>query len=262
MVDEKSWRMGFCSVQGASIDWGMSYEPPFRLSDMNLFDARQVVYHGTNAHAYSEGQIEQFHTQPLSGRGGAFFSSDRSLAAQYGERVYAVQLNLKNPLVVDAGGSSWCALSENTRIDGRVPEALSKASRKQADELTQLFRDMSELFGDEPVGDGEARPKIPASAQDLAGRTLGDIPGLAQGSLETDDIVKTARKMGFDGVVFRQVQDSPTYDALYARVVCDVYVAFHPDQIKHVDEKKLETSRLAQAFVEGLTTPKKMAHPT
>ena len=207
-----------------------------------------VVFHGTNAHAYSEGGIESFHTQPASGRGGAFFTSDRGLAAQYGERVYDVHLSLKNPLIVEGDGKSWGSMSGDTRIDGGVPDALRLASQKAANELTTLFADMDELFAVE----GEAvvaSPKIQVGATSLAARTLGDIPGLDTEGLETDAIVKTARKMGFDGVVFRNVQDSPTLDSGYAKVLADVYVAFDSQQIRHVAQLQMEAALNARDFL-------------
>ena len=219
-----------------------------------------VLFHGSNSHAYSEGGIESFITQPASGRGGAFFTNDRGLAAQYGERVYEVHLNLKNPLIVEVDGKSWGSMSGETRIDGGVPHALRMASQKDADDLTALFADMDELF--ETEGEVEmATPWIAADAITLANRTLGHIPGLAGEGLETDAIVKTARKMGFDGVVFRNVQDSPTLDQGYAKVLADVYVAFDSHQIRHVATRQMDAALSARGFVESLPLPSSAAAP-
>lgn len=51
---------------------------------------------------------------------------------------------------------------------------------------------------------------------------------LAAKRLEIDDIVKVARKRGFDGAIFQNVQNSPTLDPNCAKDLSDVCVAFHP----------------------------------
>ena len=92
--------------------------PAFRrwFGDSKVVDERGeplVVYHGTNAHAYSPGErIEVFGT---GSRGGAFFSSDPRIASQYGERVYAVYLRLESPLVLHAAGRGWTDLRGSSR---------------------------------------------------------------------------------------------------------------------------------------------------
>lgn len=189
-----------------------------------------VVYHGTNAHAYTGGEIETFYTRPDSGRGASFFSSDSGIARQYGEKVYSVYLRMEKPLIVDGAGGTWGTLSEKSLISGSVPDGLKAASRRDAEKLTKVFEELKDLLDD---GDAvEAVPKIPVDAVDLNGLTLGDLPGVSGDGLETDTIVKAARGLGFDGVIFRNIQDSPTVDQGYKKTLSEVYAVFKPEQIK------------------------------
>lgn len=188
-----------------------------------------VVYHGTNAHAYVGGQINVFNTNPGSGRGAAFFSSNSDIAAQYGEKQYATYLSVKNPLVVDADGAYWSVIKGVSKISGAATDAAKQASQKSADEMNALFAEMSDLLGGDATG---VDAKIKKDATDLSGLQLKDLPGFSDGEFETDAVVKAAKKLGFDGVIFRNVQDSPTFDASYGKHLSDVYAAFSPTQIK------------------------------
>lgn len=190
-----------------------------------------VVYHGTNAHAYVKGEIEVFNTRPDSGRGGAFFTSSKELADQYGEKTYATYLRMSKPLVVYAAGNGWTTLGAASKVSGPATDTLKAESGKAAKRMTDIFAELDELF-DEKTPAVEASPKIGPNDTSLDGKTLGDLPGLDGAEMETDAVVKAARKLGFDGVIFKDVQDSPTADAGYTKVLSDVYAVFSPTQIK------------------------------
>lgn len=190
-----------------------------------------VVYHGTNAHAYSpDEEIKNFHTNPESGRGAAFFTSNKSLAHEYGEKVYHTYLKLKNPLVIDAQGKHWSSISHNSPIKGEATEQLNVAIKQKHDDIENIAKDMQELFGD---------PYTPKEFQSIKGSLEGyklrHIPGLEHDDLETDQVVKAAKKHGFDGVVFHNVKDIPTNDHGYRHDTADVYAVFHPQHIKSTD---------------------------
>ena len=200
------------------------------------------VYHGTNAHAYARGErIEAFGT---SSRGAAFFSSDPRIAGQYGERVYAVYLRLENPLVVDAGGRGWTALGAASRIEGRITPPVRAALQEREDrqnrgneEIAALLAEFDDLLADveasSPAPAPTMRRGIDARKDSLSGYTLGDLLLMDDNdSRETDDVAKSARTLGFDGVIFKNVQDSPTFDAGYSRFLSDIYAVFSPTQIK------------------------------
>ena len=77
------------------------------------------------------------------------------------------------------------------------------------------------------------RRGIDARKDSLSGHTLGDLLLMDDNdSRETDDVAKSARTLGFDGVIFKNVQDSPTFDTGYSRFLSDIYAVFRPTQIK------------------------------
>lgn len=189
-----------------------------------------VVYHGSNYHAYVGGEINVFQTLPASGRGAAFFSSSKELAGEYGEKVYSVYLRMENPLVVFGDGKSWATLDHTAKIGGRVTDALRTYHQKQAQDLDAIFRDLA-LGGEDEI---PTQSKIPDNIGELDQFRLNIMPDMS-GSVETDTIVKQARRMGYDGVIFREINDSPTHDrVLYKNTATDVYAVFHPGQIKSV----------------------------
>lgn len=220
---------------GGSSELGQSDAFAKWFGDSKVVDADGkplVVYHGTNAHAYSPGEsIEVFNTRPTSGRGGAFFTDSQQLAEQYGERVYNTYLSMQNPLVVYADGKGWTTISGKSRVGGGITDTARQESERDAKKMSDVFAELAELF-DEPAETVTAKAKLAADATDLEGKTLGDLPGLDGESLETDAVVKAARRLGYDGVIFKNVQDSPTSDAGYERVLSDVFAVFNPTQIK------------------------------
>lgn len=191
-----------------------------------------ALYHGTNAHAYSPGkEIEAFNTRPDSGRGAAYFTPDRALAASYGEKIYKTYHSMQNPLIVDVGHHGWGSIPATAKIiAGKVTPELRSHSAKHTSNMNKLFDEMAELFGDA----GEPMKDPLDGIHDLAGLPLRTLPKHRDAdTLETDQIAKTARDYGFDGVIFKNVNDAPTSDKhLYQQKSSDVYAAFHPNKIK------------------------------
>ena len=191
----------------------------------------KVFYHGTNAHEYTGGTIHNFHTRPNSGRGAAFFSDSHDLASQYGKTVYPVYLRGSNHLHVDANGRGWSDLDPDSKISGHPTPELVNHFGKRANEMNSLFKDMSELFPDEPDGN-DVKPKLTSDHTSISHLKLSD---LDVGN-ETDTVAKGARKHGFTGVVFHNVYDSPVHDKnLYDRKKSTVVAMYNPNDIKSVD---------------------------
>lgn len=180
-----------------------------------------VVYHGTNAMAYSGGEsIRTFHT---SSRGGAFFSSSEKIAREYGEAVYAAYVKIDEALVVDAKGAGWSSIDSSALINARVTDTVIKIKEKTRRELDAI---MLELFGEgETVGRSQSAIRL---------SKLSDLPGIDTTVTETDHIAKVARRLGYSGVVIRNVIDSPTTDKFYSRNASDIYVAMSADNIKSI----------------------------
>ena len=240
--------------------------------DSQVLDANGrplVVYHGTNAHAYSPSErIEVFGT---NSHGGAFFSNDSRFASQYGERVYAVYLRLESPLVLDAAGRGWTDLRGSSRINGRITASVRsalradqqrqrKAAEREADLLDDLFAELTDIKSEEPISKrGPSRTSIDPDALSLLGYTLSDLLRIApDDALETDDVAKAARSLGFDGVIVKNVQDSPTRGAGYSRVLSDIYAVFSPTQIKSADRNNGEFDPKEPSSLQGTRRKKSL----
>lgn len=175
-----------------------------------------VVYHGTNANAYSEGSFEAFNTN--GERGGAFFSSDPQIAEAYGEERYDGYLSLQEPLIVFADGKGWASLDGNDRIEGDKKEP--SRSKEDQELLDQLFNDLADISFDS------------VEVEQINEDTLG---AMGVYSADIDAISKKARKLGYDGVIVRDVQDGPVSDSYQS--VADTMIAFSPTQIKSINNR-------------------------
>lgn len=182
-----------------------------------------VVYHGTNAMAYSNGaKIRSFQT---FSRGGAFFSSSKEIAREYGESVYAAYVKIDDALVVDANGAGWSNIDTNTAIQARVSETVKSIKKKLSKEMDAILMD---LFGADNVTDAADEGKIVLTK-------LRDLPGIDTTVTETDHIARVSKKLGYAGVIIRNVIDSPTTDTLYSWAPSDIYVATAPENIKSIE---------------------------
>lgn len=181
-----------------------------------------VVYHGTNAMAYSNGDtIQSFRTDS---RGGAFFSSELSIAKEYGESVYAAYVKTETTLVVFADGASWSNIDVRSRVKAVQTEQLTKEKHKTKIEADAI---LSGLFDD-------YEPSETVIDSNMSLDKLSDLPGLDTHSTETDLIVKGARRLGYDGVIIYDVIDSPTSDLLYSKSKSDIIVGMNSANIKSI----------------------------
>lgn len=196
----------------------------------------RVVYHGKNAHVYSGGEIESFNTN--NERGGTFFSNSPEIAKQYGERLYSTYVALRNPLVVHGKGKHWSNLDSNSGVTGNITPELHREDQRRSDELNQLSSEFGDLFDDnEPV-------QRKFHGLTTLNHKLSDVTD----KTTTDDITKHAKRLGYDGVIFKNIQDSPVYDnRMYKPVLSDVYAVFKSSNIKSVNNsgKFDETSELS-----------------
>jgi hypothetical protein len=194
-----------------------------------------TVYHGTNAHIYTGGQIDIFHTLPSSGRGAAFFTSSKQLAGEYGQQIYEVYLRIENPLIVYGNGKHWQSIDNTTKISGKITDELRQHHYKQAKEWADILSDLS-LLDDTTPTVFKPKSKIPDTENELDKFNLELISEYSS----TDDIVKQARKFGYDGVIFKNIIDSPTADKhIYKNTPSDVFAVFKGNQIKSVKNNGL-----------------------
>lgn len=71
----------------------------------------KIFYHGTRADSFDVFDI----SKPLYGEQaeGAYFSSSKSNAKKYGDKIYAVYLKFENPLVIDAYGQNYNDIADS-----------------------------------------------------------------------------------------------------------------------------------------------------
>lgn len=179
-----------------------------------------IVYHGTGA------DIVQFNAD---GRGktsgaGVFFSSSPVIAATYatGEspNVVPAYLNLKSPIVVDAGGANWARLGRKVKVSLPAVEVSD-----QSDEDL-----LAELEGREPRKG--VTKKIKAKTTTL-GKLFGGELVYDDDFASTDDLARWARNQGYDGAIIKNVMDhGPSGRFATDEKVSDIYVAFSAEQIK------------------------------
>ena len=176
-----------------------------------------VVYHGTDNTNPDYTKFTVFkHSDPRVKKYIHFFSSSRDVAGSMGSYVYDVFLNIKKPLIIDAGGNSWGAIKDHT--DGKVKffdltdaqkKKLCKAFECTMKELESSYRADSEI--------------------DLVQAGV-----IKREERSTNEWAEYARANGYDGVIFKNVRDGAGYEAMSTRA--DVFASFNPNQIKSATE--------------------------
>lgn len=161
------------------------------------------LYHGTSS------KFDKFK------KGNIFFVNDKGIAEQYGsEDAVEAYLNMKNPYVIDAYGQSF-------------DEIYNAAGRKKAyKDLTETdYKKLADTFFDGDIK--EAKEWYPQNEQgevNLA-RAYGDK------ARSTNEWADWAKKQGYDGVIIKDVNDTPDISNTRATD----YIVFEPNQIKSVN---------------------------
>lgn len=202
-----------------------------------------VLYHGT-AKDFSE-----FDTSGGSGKSfgtGAFFTSSKHVANTYSTtgdntNVMPVYLKIHDPVVVEANGKNWARLNNKTKIH------LPKTTVPDQDEHL-----LASLEDREPNKD--AMVTLKKKSTNLGKVFSGELP-YDDDFTSTDDVSRWAKKTGYGSVVFKSVRDhgpSGKYSTEQAKDPHDVYVAFHPHQVKSAIGNKGDFSNEKQAIHESV----------
>ena len=191
----------------------------------------KVLYHGTISAGFTEfksqeGKTGYFFTDSLRDAESYSGTEDkRTFAPGRNEEVitdssnnYAVYLNLKNPLVIDAGGGTW-----NSVVNTEGKE-LHMFSELDEDQLQQIADNM----GMTP----EELEKKYAWADDVEVEAFDLDDMVALPWKTTNEWVEEAKSQGYDGVIFNDVYDPGDPDIWWTS---DVYVAMEPNQIKSIN---------------------------
>ena len=173
----------------------------------------KVVYHGTDNTNPDYTRFTVFkHSDPRVKKYVHFFSSSRDVAGSMGSYVYDVFLNIKNPLIIDAGGNSWGAIKDHT--NGRVK--FSDLTDEQKKKLCRIFDCTMKELESSYRADSEI---------DLVQAGV-----IKREERSTNEWAEYARVNGYDGVIFKNVRDGAGYEAMSTRA--DVFASFNPNQIK------------------------------
>lgn len=176
------------------------------------------VYHGTGK------SFDAFNThgEGKTRGSGAFLSSDPTIASSYAPReggsVVPSYVKLEKPMVIDANGSNWASLPSDAKVS--LPEITKKNT-----EDDELLRSLG-MDSDGPTT--ETTPGREGTLSDVLPRMVyGD-------SYSVDTIAKWARQQGYDGVIFKNVQDRGPHilsDDGEAKT-SSTYAVFDPKNIK------------------------------
>lgn len=173
----------------------------------------KVVYHGTDNTNPDYTRFTVFkHSDPRVKKYVHFFSSSRDVAGSMGSYVYDVFLNIKNPLIIDAGGSSWGAIKDHT--NGRVK--FSDLTDEQKKKLCRIFDCTMKELESSYRADSEI---------DLVQAGV-----IKRDERSTNEWADYARANGYDGVIFRNLRDGAGYDVMQNS--SDVFAVYNSNQIK------------------------------
>lgn len=185
-----------------------------------------VLYHATR------GQFDEFNTtgEGQSINTGTFFTSSPDVAATYNtsseHSIVPAYLSIKNPVVIDAGGSNWNRISGDAKMS--LPEV--KTSAKEDEML------LAELTGEAPdLTATRTSPAREATAKEIFGEQVFE-----QG-FSTNTLARWARTKGYDGIVIKNVVDmgpAGRFQTEKSAIPSNIYVAFEPTQIKSAISNK------------------------
>ena len=177
----------------------------------------KVVYHGTDNTNPDYTRFTVFkHSDPRVKKYVHFFSSSRDVAGSMGSYVYDVFLNIKNPLIIDAGGSSWGAIKDHT--NGRVK--FSDLTDEQKKKLCRIFDCTMKELESSYRADSEI---------DLVQAGV-----IKRDERSTNEWADYARANGYDGVIFRNLRDGVGYDVMQNS--SDVFAVYNSNQIKSAED--------------------------
>jgi len=178
----------------------------------------------------------------------------------YGDANYKVYLNLKNPLVVDAGGRNWNRLTSEfsqeiyDKIQSLTIEEKTALTQLAAWEDSSIFRDELQTAvesverganyvddytrtlasASEKLGDADMYRLFDIATDNFSEESLKEN---AVKYLKTRDYAQRAKEQGHDGVIFKNIVDNGGY-ADGTEGASTVAIAFNSNQIKSVANEK------------------------
>lgn len=237
--------------------------PPSERFKTEKKDIRYSIQEDNTGHALTEGQREFFkNSKAVDDKGrlvklyhgtvtagftvfeksddiGYFFTDDPEVARTYsdtgrafapgrndtGEDIkgktanYAVYLNIENPLIIDGNWSMWNAVIDSAGGDMHTWDELTEEQQEQIAENMGMDLDEAEAAGYDENG-------LELAIYDLNSMEMRPYQ-------KTREWVTEAKEIGYDGVIFRNIQDEGMFGGGMP-LHSDVYVALDSNQIKSV----------------------------
>ena len=163
--------------------------------------------------------------------GGTFFTDSVDLAREYaGEmgKVEKVLLSMKNPLEIDAHGGVWNRINN---IGNGADEA-SKKIHNLIEELDRLDKESHYINPDDHDASRKYLDKRAVLQQELDD-ILADKSNPYTGQFsDTNQIAEKAKQAGYDGVIFKNLLDSPTNNFLEPTTVM---ITFAEQQVHYIE---------------------------
>ena len=172
-----------------------------------------VVYHGTDNTNTDYTNFTVFkHSDPRVKKYVHFFSSNRDVAGSMGSYIYDVFLNIKNPLIIDAGGNDWGAIKDHTNGKVKFSDLTNEQKKKLCKVFDCTMKELESSYRADSVID------------------LVQAGVIKRNERSTNEWAEYARANGYDGVIFKNVRDGAGYDAMSAPA--DVFASFYSNQVK------------------------------
>lgn len=158
---------------------------------------------------------------------GSFSTNDPNLAQEYASgsgRVEAVNIAMKNPLVISDHGATWTSINHHdsklTKLKNKYDDLRSRKTPENADIIDKMMDKILKQAG-----------------------------GSFKTNRSTDDWLKYALAQGYDGVIFEQISDHMGS----SNTLADVFVTFKDDQL-YVIETLDKTLKSNIGQIKNMTT--------
>ena len=129
-----------------------------------------------------------------------------------GSYIYDVFLDIKNPLIIDAGGNDWGAIKDHTNGKVKFSDLTNEQKKKLCKVFDCTMKELESSYRADSVID------------------LVQAGVIKRNERSTNEWAEYARANGYDGVIFKNVRDGAGYDAMSAPA--DVFASFNSNQVK------------------------------
>jgi len=160
---------------------------------------------------------------------GTFFTSKKEMAETYadnitsGNKLYSASLKMKNPLEIDAQGANW----DQIKYLGNYSDEASIKIHELDDEIQSLQSRIEKSKSPDEIN--ELTKQLDTAKKSFA--EISDDESNPYGVHKTKWYAEQAKKLGFDGTIFKNVIDHNGGPD----IIGDVFVPFYESQISNLE---------------------------